>query len=1108
MPPKKTETRKPIAKAAGAFAPQSMSPIFGGAAPERTENEDGEQPAWTPYPGPQTQAFFTQADELYYGGAAGGGKALAINTEIQTPAGWAVMGNLNVGDFVFGTGGKPTEVLAAHDVMYDHVCFEIEFDTGEVIVADAEHLWHTYTSKELSEKTSNGSVRTTAEIARALHTEDWYPLRNHSIDLGSENGKRRGWITITAIRPTKSVPVRCIRVAAENHLFLVGRGRIPTHNTQLIVGLALLSHRNTLILRREAVNTKGIAEVFRNYFDYGDWRGNGPYGGEFRTHDGRLIELAGCQLEADKVKYRGVPHDLICYDELPDFCLTSEHEVCTRRGWVKISEVTTDDEVVSLAADWTSDYRKVTATQTFNHDGDMVRMTSRSMAFFATPNHRLVITGQVNDRWRFSEVKDLPEYPRFPIKNLWVGKEPSPEEFKFEQPLGRGLGRNVNAAESVDPGDWCEFLGWFLSEGSAFIRGKNQGYGQPCVCISQTKPAPTLAALMGRLPWRSTPDENTGYRIFSRQLHDRLVTYGTNTYNRRIPRWLMEAPVWMLRRFFDAFVKGDGSVGRTGGIIIGLANKGLIDDLQEISSKLGLRSTGRHSLIRKKYDCWWLSIHNKERRFQAKPHNFTTEKYCGTVHCITVDETHTFLCRYQNKVFWSGNSETIYTFINGWNRPADPRRFPNQRCRVVGAGNPPMSAEGEWVRKRWAAWLEGRKQPGELGWYTKIGDDKEEREFPDGTPIEHKGIFHRPKSRTFIPARLEDNPELMAAGYADTLNAMPEPLRSMLRYGDMKAGIVDHAWQLIPTAWIAAAQKRGMDESRRPKTGITALGVDVARGGEDNTICAPLRGVWLDKLVARPGIQTKDGATVFGMIKGVLYDNLHNARINIDAIGVGASVYDVTQMLSPPLANAHAIVSSEGTEWQDRNKSFKFRNVRSAMWWNLYELLNPEAGSEDTRLCLPPDAELAADLAAPHWRLQAGGTIQVEPKESETGGGNWGIRQRLGRSPDKGDACALAVWEGETPNMFVYGRSKPTERQTLRADMHYIALNPLHPGIDPESESEQRRELRAMLAESPEAFVNRLNTLDERARPYRGKPRLGANWNRRRKQSWTEAEED
>lgn len=40
-----------------------------------------------------------------------------------------------------------------------------------------------------------------------------------------------GYRTITAIRPAASVPMRCLTVANESHLFLAGKSMIPTHNT-------------------------------------------------------------------------------------------------------------------------------------------------------------------------------------------------------------------------------------------------------------------------------------------------------------------------------------------------------------------------------------------------------------------------------------------------------------------------------------------------------------------------------------------------------------------------------------------------------------------------------------------------------------------------------------------------------------------------------------------------------------------------------------------------------------------------------------------------------------------------------------------------------------
>ncbi|MBL8235244.1 MAG: phage terminase large subunit family protein, partial [Bryobacterales bacterium] len=47
--------------------------------------------------------------------------------------------------------------------------------------------------------------------------------------LPGEGEKR----AITAIRPVDSVPVRCIAVDSPSHLYLCGRGGIPTHNTEM-----------------------------------------------------------------------------------------------------------------------------------------------------------------------------------------------------------------------------------------------------------------------------------------------------------------------------------------------------------------------------------------------------------------------------------------------------------------------------------------------------------------------------------------------------------------------------------------------------------------------------------------------------------------------------------------------------------------------------------------------------------------------------------------------------------------------------------------------------------------------------------------------------------
>ncbi|SDJ85616.1 replicative DNA helicase [Actinopolyspora mzabensis] len=71
----------------------------------------------------------------------GVGKALALHTPLPTPEGWTTMGAVSVGDQLLGADGRSVRVTAATEVMHGHVCYEIEFSDGTLVVADEQHQW-------------------------------------------------------------------------------------------------------------------------------------------------------------------------------------------------------------------------------------------------------------------------------------------------------------------------------------------------------------------------------------------------------------------------------------------------------------------------------------------------------------------------------------------------------------------------------------------------------------------------------------------------------------------------------------------------------------------------------------------------------------------------------------------------------------------------------------------------------------------------------------------------------------------------------------------------------------------------------------------------------
>ncbi|MFF8813623.1 replicative DNA helicase [Streptomyces pactum] len=71
------------------------------------------------------------------------GKALALDTPLPTPTGWTTMGEVRPGDHLLDAAGRPTRVVAATEVMTGRPCYEIVFDDGTTVVADADHQWLT-----------------------------------------------------------------------------------------------------------------------------------------------------------------------------------------------------------------------------------------------------------------------------------------------------------------------------------------------------------------------------------------------------------------------------------------------------------------------------------------------------------------------------------------------------------------------------------------------------------------------------------------------------------------------------------------------------------------------------------------------------------------------------------------------------------------------------------------------------------------------------------------------------------------------------------------------------------------------------------------------------
>ena len=335
-------------------------------------------------------------------------------------------------------------------------------------------------------------------------------------------------------------------------------------------------------------------------------------------------------------------------------------------------------------------------------------------------------------------------------------------------------------------------------------------------------------------------------------------------------------------------------------------------------------------------------------------------------------------------------AETQVRFLMGWIRTVKA----GQRTRAVFATNPPLSSVGEWVIGMFRPWLDlthpNPARPGELRWFITTRDGDVEVDGPE--TVQRNGEDLIPTSRTFIPAKLIDNPFIDRRTYQKQLDALPEPYRSAARDGNFMAARQDSEWQVIPTQWIREAQARWRPEPPAHAP-MSALAVDIAQGGNDTTTFAARYDAWFALVDQVPGSATPTGNEVAGM---VIARRRNGCAVVVD---VGGGYGGATMMRLKD--NGIEVTGHNGSKASIRrtkDNQLGFYNYRAEVSWRLREALDP-AQDGGSMIALPDDPELVSDLTADQYEITSRG-IKITPKED--------VVATLGRSPDKGDAVKMA----------------------------------------------------------------------------------------------------
>ena len=169
--------------------------------------------------------------------------SLASDTPVITTEGWKSHGDLVVGDKIFGSKGQVITVIGNSGPMQNVECRRVVFSDTELI-ASSEHLWpvehKSYKDHNLS-GAYNGVIKilptdklpVRSKVRRMLPTPiiDMPFLIKRKVDRCND-AKHKNGRYVHEIENIESVTVNCIKVDAEDHLYLAGAAMVPTHNSE------------------------------------------------------------------------------------------------------------------------------------------------------------------------------------------------------------------------------------------------------------------------------------------------------------------------------------------------------------------------------------------------------------------------------------------------------------------------------------------------------------------------------------------------------------------------------------------------------------------------------------------------------------------------------------------------------------------------------------------------------------------------------------------------------------------------------------------------------------------------------------------------------------
>lgn len=362
-------------------------------------------------------------------------------------------------------------------------------------------------------------------------------------------------------------------------------------------------------------------------------------------------------------------------------CCSSDMEALTSDGWKKYNEIDSETLIACYSRDNDQlEYHKPTRILTSYYAGPMHQWKSDEADLLVTPGHRMFVqtydkAGQPHSStdpgsWRVERIRSLTSELRYRVKvsSPVAADEPPDVEIPMYKRYARGEPAMVGTYE-IAPGDWARFVGWYVSEGHLTTQKKPKRHRMGISQRSDSVHVPGIETMLQKVPpysWAKQINQASCYQwcATDRGIYLHVEKYcGVGAKNKKIPRYMMSWPAHLLRVLLDTAIAGDGKgpvknkFGHTSWYYR-TTSKQLADDISEIGTKCGLRTSIKHSLYNYK------GQPNDYYEVHLSDHNYTnihcehqtTVSYDGYIWCVTVP-TGLFVVRRNGKVHVTGNSE-------------------------------------------------------------------------------------------------------------------------------------------------------------------------------------------------------------------------------------------------------------------------------------------------------------------------------------------------------------------------------------------------------------------------------------------------------------------